>query len=163
MAAQGDVVETYSVYRSVCLLTGVTAINSPPSGNAAGVVCNGADMFPASQVDSGTNYFRRPAMESVIMAKGVGSGGTVTMTLRLWGYNASLAQWVPIGTGADSTKGILNAGAAIGEVKQDTALHCEPFYLAGCFERLYVEVTAIGGTSTAVEVWLVTPRINTHQ
>lgn len=158
----GDVKETLNVFRSTCLLAGVSATNSAPALATDGVPCNVENPFLANFADAGVNYYRRPAIESVIFVKVTGTG-TVSATVRMWGYHAASAEWYPLGAGADSTKGTINAAASMGEVKTDKVLHCEPLYLGGCFDRLYAEVVAISGTTPAVECWIATPRLNTYQ
>lgn len=162
MATTGDVSDKLDVFRAVCLLGGAIATNGAPSGAAAGVPCNTDSPFSAGHVETGTNYYRRPAAESTLFVFSTAGSGTMTVTLRLWGYLAAAGKWAPLGTGGDTTKGGLNAGAAIGETTADAIQHCEPFIYGGHFDRLYVEVAAIGGTSTSVDVWMVTPRINTY-
>lgn len=154
MSAQGDVVNSNNSKRAVCLLAGVAAPNGQPS-----LATDGVPVYPVNTVlgsDTGVSPNTRPARESTLFAKVVGSGGTVSATLRLWGYHKDLGEWVPIGTGADTTKGVLNSGSAIGATKTNKALHCEPLLLAGHFDRLYVEVTAISGTTATAEVWINT-------
>jgi hypothetical protein len=159
MTAAGDIkynTDNAAAFRAQCLLTGVTATNGQPSAAADGVPV----YLPVAQggADQGSSFPARAALESTIFLKGVGTGGTCTVTARLWGYLAALAVWVPVGAtpAGDTLKGTLNAGVAMGETKSDTVLHCEPFLLAGHFDRLYLEVSAIGGTGTTVEAWLVT-------
>lgn len=80
--------------------------------------------------------------------------GTMTVTCRLWGYNAVLGKWYPLGTGTASGKGVINAGAAIDEDIADTIRHCEVVTSLHRIDRVYLQVTAIGGTSTAVSAYL---------
>jgi NAD-specific glutamate dehydrogenase len=75
----------------------------------------------------------------------------MTATIRMWGYTTQGA-WVPIGAGADGTKGVINLQAAIGESGTDVIRHAELMRHLFHFQRLYAEVAAIGGTSTAVTV-----------
>jgi hypothetical protein len=77
--------------------------------------------------------------------------------LRLWGYNTTLAVWVPLGPGADTTKGQLNEETAIGETITDVGLHAERVHDVGLFDRIYLEVVSIGGTNAAVSAVIVTP------
>ncbi len=96
---------------------------------------------------------RRPTAASVIVASTAGSD-TMTVTLRLWGYSSAAASWSPVGVGTAAGKGVLNAGAAIAETSADKIAHAEPLTLPTHFDRAYCQVTAIGGTATAVSVWL---------
>lgn len=123
------------------ILASATATNSPPSGASAGAALSAL----------GRN---RPFLRGTFKMKSTAGSATMTVTLRLWGYDAALAVWMPLGTGTGSGKGVLNAGAAIDEVSADSLVHAEPLEFVGHFERLYVEITAIGGTSTAVTCYL---------
>jgi hypothetical protein len=154
--AAGDVKSgTSNAKRHICIFTGLAATNGQPSGATAGVPCY---MSHANRsADTGACYNTNAAREATLVVKGTGTG-TVTGTFRLWGYMTAATEWFPLGTGADSTKGIINGGAAIGEVKSDKVLHAEPVLMAGHFDRLYLECTAIGGSSPSFEAWLVTPR-----
>ena len=80
----------------------------------------------------------------------------MTVTLKLWGHSPLSDTWHPIGTNSDSTKrGMLNEGNAITENATDIITHAEIVQGISAFTRVYVEVTAIGGTATAISVWLV--------
>lgn len=153
--AVGDVVSYNNAIRAVCLMTGQAVANGAPSGASAGV-----PNYPNENkltAPSGASYSTKAARESNIMIKGTGSG-TVAGTFRLWGYLDALAEWVPLGVGADTTKGTLNAGNAIGETATDKVLHCEPVLLAGLFTRIYLELLSPSGTTPSFEAWLVTAR-----
>lgn len=144
--ATGLQAQTNSRSIALRLLEGATATNSPPSGASAGIALTALDAFFSG------NY--APPRCAVVVRSTAGSA-TMTVTVRLWGYYAN-AVWVPFGTGADTTKGTLNEGAAIGEGSvADTLTHTEILLFPALFDRVYAEVTAIGGTSTAVNVDLV--------
>lgn len=119
------------------ILEGATATNGVPSGSSAGhAMPTGAlAIVPGSTVSIGVYS--------------TAGSATMTATIRLWVYMTG--QWLPLGIGGDTTKGILNAGAAIGESSTEKIAHVELITM-GRFERMYAEVTAIGGTSTAVNV-----------
>ncbi len=120
------------------LLNAATATNSAPSGDRAGIPIGGV-------LDRGT-----------IAVKSTAGSGTMTVTLKLWGYVAPLEAWVPLGTHAtDATRGVLNQGVAIGEVVANSLEFAELVDGLSTFSRLYLEITAIGGTSTAVSAWLI--------
>lgn len=154
--ASGDVVTTNNCLRSVCLFAGLTATNGQPT-----LATDGIPGFPVNSVygsDSGHSAVNFGARDSSVMVKGTASGGVISFTGRLWGYHAQLAQWIPLGTGADTTKAILNGGVAIGATKTNTVLHAEPVLYAGHFDRLYLEATAVAGTAATFEAWMVTLR-----
>lgn len=81
----------------------------------------------------------------------------MTVTLRVWCYSPLTAAWHPLGSNAtEATRGVLNDGNAIDEDGSDNLVHAEPITGLGAFTRIYLEITAIGGTSTAVSAWLTT-------
>jgi hypothetical protein len=131
------------------LLAAATATNSPPSGATAGYSLNG------DQPGQPFGYGWRKANCGVIVVESTAGSGTMTVTLRLWCYSASSGSWVPLGSDAtESLRGVLNAKSAIDEDGADTLAHTESVSGLGGFSRIYCEVTAISGTSTAVDVWL---------
>lgn len=119
------------------LLASVTATNGAPSGGSAGLECNALRIFG-----------RIPSTVAIEIVSTAGSG-TMTATYRLWGYGGT--NWFPLGNSATATtKGVLNSGNADGEVAADLIRHLEPVNYPAFCTRLYLEITAIGGTSTAV-------------
>lgn len=128
------------------ILEGATATNSPPSGSSAGHASPAASNPPTIL----------PLPSSVVaLVYSTAGSATMTVTVKLWGYLSVPAVWVPLGTGADLTKGTLNAGAAIGETSTDVLRHSEVIANLFAFDRIYAEITAIGGTSTAINVDIV--------
>ncbi len=155
--AAGDVQGSGNAKRTICVLKGRTTTNSPPTAATDGVPCypDQNDLYNCT----GANFPGRASREAVLFVHNSAGSGTVTATVRLWGYLTMSGQWYPIGAGADATKGTINAGVALGESGvSDKINHCEPFYLMGMFDRLYAEVTVISGTSTAVDVYVTTGR-----
>jgi len=91
---------------------------------------------------------------AAVVLKSTAGSGTMTVTLKLWGYYDAMAAWAPIGVHATAaTKGVLNAGNAIGETGADSLRHAEVVSGLLRASRLYLEVAAIGGTATAVSAW----------
>jgi hypothetical protein len=94
----------------------------------------------------------------LLVASTAGSA-TMTATIKLWGVfriSGTLAYWAPLGTHATAaTKGIINEGNALGETGTDSIRHAEVIDLIEGIERVYAEITAIGGTNTAISAWLV--------
>jgi hypothetical protein len=132
--------------KAVEILASATATNSPPSANA-GVAVNALSLYGSV-----------PQRGALVIASTAGSG-TMTATFRLWGkLPVASGIWVPLGPGTDAAKGVINTGSAIGETGSDTLRHSEMVENLGMFERLYVEITAIGGTATAVTAWMVVQR-----
>ena len=134
--------------KSIVLLASVTATNSPPSGASAGLAIT----------DISNLYNFMPSEAGLLLYSTAGSG-TMTCTARLWGYHPGPAAWFPLGTGADATKGTINAASTLDETAADKLRHLEPLALLGIAgSRLYLEITAIGGTSTAVTAEIVVRR-----
>jgi hypothetical protein len=99
---------------------------------------------------------RRPRNAAIFVASTAGSG-TMTVTIKCWGYITAAATWAPCGKGSASLKGLLNNQNAIPEVSADSIVHFEPLDLPTTMDRFDVEFTAIGGTATAISVWIVIP------
>jgi hypothetical protein len=134
--------------KSIVILAPVTATNSPPSGASAGIA--------TTEI---SNLFNFMPSDAALLLYSTAGSGTMTATARLWGYHPSAADWFPIGTGAAATKGQINAVSTLDETGADKIRHCELLALAGLIgSRLYIEITAIGGTSTAVTAELVVRR-----
>jgi hypothetical protein len=132
------------------LLASATAANSEPSGGGAGIAINDIEK-------------PWPEFFGILVGSAAGSG-VLTCTLRLWGYNPTVRAgcaghtgWIPVGPGTGTTAGQLNGGVAITEVQADKLAHSEVLHRAALqhFTRLYLEIEAIGGTSTAIVAWLV--------
>ena len=134
---------------SVQLLTDADATNNKPTVTD-GVTTDGAllgDLWNAGKV--------------VLLIKNTDAEESTTksVTIRLWGFSQVSTTWVPLGVGGAATKGFANAGAACGETGTDIVTHAE--VVDGLFgiERVYAEVTAIGGALTTISAWLVNTRI----
>jgi hypothetical protein len=128
---------------AVLLLDTTTAANGQPSGAVGLAMSAFTDVF---------GPFGMPTDLTLELASTAGSG-VMTVTGRLWGRSIA-GIWSPLGIGADSTKGVIDAGSTIGETVTDAIRHAETVSLPGHFERLYFEVVNIGGTSTAVQARL---------
>lgn len=134
----------YDAYR---LLDAATATNSPPSGAAAGLDVSAI----------GGTFNRIPVAELQVYS--TAGSASMTCTLKLWGYDTVSTKWFPIGVGTGAAKGLLNGGAAIDEGPvADVISHSEPLYDLGCFSRIYLEITAIGGTGTSITANICIPR-----
>lgn len=113
------------------LLSAATATNSAPSGATAGVDLK----FTAGTV--------RNAAEHVLYVDFAGTGA-LSVTLKLWGYSEQRAKWYPMGT--------VNDASAITATTSGT--FAEVLYSVKHFDRVYLEVTAISGTSNTVNAYL---------
>jgi hypothetical protein len=132
------------------LLDGVTATNGVPTAGdktvghpLTGLGFTGAGHSPP--VDR---------VASVSLASTAGSG-TMTVTVRLWVWVEAMSDWAPLGADATAAnRGVLNDGNAIDEVDSDLLRHTELVTGLRNYSDVYAQVTAIGGTATAVDLWL---------
>ncbi len=97
-----------------------------------------------------------PCDEAVYLIRSVAGSGTMTATVRLWGYFQALGRWYVLGTG--SAQGVLNGGVAIGEISTSTNQIAQAEGMAGLryCSSLYAEIVgALGGTATEIELHAV--------
>lgn len=120
------------------ILTAVTAANGIPSGATAGVPLRG----PLCTVD----YDVGDVDALLAVVKSTAGSGTMVAKVKIWGYVTGAACWVPLL--------FLNAGADIAEAGADNLAHSEIVRGVRECSRIYAEVVSIGGTATAVEVWI---------
>ncbi len=133
------------------LLSAATATNGVPTAATAtaGFPLAGLAFTGLSHNVSGDN-------QSAIVLKSTAGSGTMTCTLKLWVYSNAVAEWMPYGTDStDANKGLLNEGNAIGEVNSNSLIHAELVNGLHHFDYVYLEITAIGGTATAVDAYLI--------
>lgn len=112
------------------LLTAATATTSAPSSSS-----DGAEIPRWWGTDEGTIY-----------VQSTDGADTMTCKVRMWGYQPRLDEWFDLG--------LLNAGADIAETDTDSIRHQERISGLAPFTRLHGQLTAIGGTSTAITVSL---------
>jgi hypothetical protein len=123
------------------LLDAAIATNSPPSGASAGRALSDLPV-----ADFGTYYESKSV--GVLVYSTAGSA-TMTVTIDIWGYDSIAGAWFNLGR--------LNAGSAIAETGTDVIRYAEVMDDLFDWDRLYAEVVAIGGTSTAITVDLRVP------
>lgn len=127
--ALGDVTQTIAGQSCMVeLLASVTAANNPPSGSTAGLEINALNVYGAVPTT---------ARFGVVSTAG---SGTMTCALRLWGYVGG--KWVVLK--------VLNGGSNIAETGTDSIAYSEEVTTIHVCARLFLEVTAIAGTATAV-------------
>jgi hypothetical protein len=139
------------------LLEAATATNGVPSSYAAAGVDVGAIL------DERYGKGAWPSSCGVAVHTSAGSG-TMTATIKLWGGvlgigAAAAGVYLSAGTGAAATSGLLNGGAAFDEHASDNINRLDVIDLPGICRKWYAEVTAIGGTGTAVTVDLIFPAV----
>lgn len=136
------------------LLDGVTATNGVPTAGSATV----GFALKSGKDAGGVNRSIPPDGQCAIVVESTAGSGTMTATLKLWVYSDAVGEWVPLGTNATAAdKGKLNEGNAIAEFAAvaDRLLHTELVNGLAHYERVYLEVVAIGGTGTAIDAWLI--------
>jgi len=131
---------------SLEILASRTTTNSPPTQSDAtvGVACDAIKAAFGGKIPD------------ALTLQIVSTAGSATMTCAatIWVYAGG--KWGKPGLGATSAaKGLLNGGSTIDEVTADTICHFETVDFLAHFERVYIEITAIGGTSTAVKALLL--------
>jgi hypothetical protein len=133
------------------IVTGATANSAVPSAATAGVSIWRGRGEPR-QLDLGLLDTCNTA--NIVVWSTAGTG-VLTVTVRLWFYSSHTGKWHPFGAGADGTKGTINAGNAMGETDADIVAHTEVIKDFQGFDRVYAQILAIGGTSTAISVAFV--------
>lgn len=132
------------------LLNEATATNGAPSAATDGFSLRG-------QAASAAGESNEPPWGSTaaIAINSTAGSGTMTGTFKLWVYANATAVWMPYGTDATAAnKGLLNEGNAIGETGTDTIRHTELVNGLWHYDRVYLEITAIGGTGPAFTAYL---------
>ena len=135
------------------VLDGVIATNGVPTAGSATV---GEPLKGIAF--SGLSHNVPGDGQVAFVLKSVAGSATMTVSVKLWVYSNAVAEWVPYGTDAtDDNKGLLNEGNAIAELTAvaNRLLHGELVNGLHNWDRVYAQVTAIGGTDTAVDAWLV--------
>lgn len=145
--AVGDIKGASNIKRSICLMTGQTSnTGAPPSATA------GLNTYPdPNNYSSESGCFfavEYPELSTLTIHSTAGSG-TMVGTFTLWGYLNGPGQWFPIK---------VNGGTALAETSSDDIQYQEGFTRLGHFDRLYLDLEAVGGTATAFEAWLTTAR-----
>lgn len=131
------------------LLDAATAANSPPSSATAG--------HSLRHRQTGGQGYWRGKNDGVLLIKSTAGSGTMTATFRVWCYSPLTAAWHALGSNStEASRGLLNTASAVDEDGTDNIHHAEPITGLGAFTRIYLEITTIGGTSTAVSAYLVT-------
>lgn len=120
------------------ILAAVTAANGVPSTAAHGVPLRGPQCLVDEDVGDVDNL--------LVVVKSTAGSATMVAKVRIWGYVVGASAWVPLL--------YLNAGADIAEASADSLRHSEIVRGVRECARIFAEVVSIGGTATAVEVWI---------
>lgn len=93
------------------------------------------------------------ADEITVLVHSTAGSGTLTASIRMWGYCAVAARWYNLG--------LLNGGTDIAESDTDALSHVETLDGMRRFIRLYAEIESLGGTNTAVTLLAFPSRATT--
>lgn len=138
-------------------MVGQTANTAAPS-----LVTDGVPNYPVEKIygtDTGACYQGYAARESFLTLFTTAGSGTLAGTFTLWGY---LAKGTAGASGPNGGNGIwvpvvkVNGGTGFSSATPVT--YAERELNLGLYDRLYLQLTAVGGTSTAWEAWLTTAR-----
>lgn len=112
--------------------------------------------FPLNGSVDGTPFHWRLQDSGMLFLKSTAGSGVMTVTPRIWLYSESTHGWHPAGINSTmASRGLLNDGTAIGEDGADNLTHAEPIQYLSASDFIYAEIVAIGGTATAVDLFLV--------
>jgi len=132
------------------LLDGATATNGVPT---AGDVTVGFPLYGIGRTGKSHNV---PA-DGVASLTAVSTAGSGTMTcqLRIWLWVDAITNWAPYGGHATAaSRGLINLANAIDEVDANLLSHTELISGLNNYKRIYAQVAAIGGTDTAIDLWI---------
>lgn len=124
----------------IALNSGVAAANGAPTLATQGFALRGATVRIDKQLRD------KVMLDPVIGIKSTAGSGVMTVTVRVWGYSTDQATWYAYKN--------LNAGAAIAETGNDTINYAEACDGLGHFDRVYVEVVALAGTTPSFDCFL---------
>jgi hypothetical protein len=147
----GDIIRVGD-WAAVCLLVGVTQDSEAPAPSA---LADGVSVNTLLEAFGG----RIPEDVMLVLASRSGSG-TLSGSWRLWEGFGTLAGrhatglWCPADIGPDATKGIINAGSAIGESLSDKVRHCERINVTAAALSVALQGTGIVGTSPVFDAWI---------
>ncbi len=121
------------------------------TGMAGGITVG----FPLNGSVDGTPFRWHLHDAGVLQMVSTAGSGTMTVTVRLWVYSELTHAWHPLGVNATMTlRGVIDDGTAITEDGADVLTHTEPVQFLSGWDYIYPEIVAIGGTATAVDLFL---------
>ena len=144
-----DVKVRFNCKKDIEILSAAVANNSPPASATAGVAMYETDRFGQTnaQFENGANFPHQPASKHQLCIKGTVTAAQILVgTFTLWGYLASANAWFKIN---------VNGGSALAETSTDAIGYTETFSNLSAFDRVYLELSSIGGTGATFSAWLV--------
>lgn len=148
--ALGDVKVRSNCKKDIVLLAGATANNGAPAAATDGIRMYEYDKLGQSSTlfKDGVNFPHQPVAKHRLCIKGtVTAGQTLVGTFTLWGYLESAGVWFQVK---------VNGGSALAETDTDKIGYTEVFDLLSSFDRIYLQLAAIGGAGATFDAYLVT-------
>jgi hypothetical protein len=149
-------VKSTDIKRSIVLMAASTANVAAPTLATDGVPTQSTKNQKLMEgVDVGAFYYGRDAGQSTLMIKGrVTAAQTLVGTFTLWGYLTEADAWfeIPVNGGTAVTP------TAMAETTADQINFQQRFENLGHYDRIALELAAIGGTGATFSAWLVTGR-----
>lgn len=121
---------------AVEILASATAANGIPSGT------NGVEMNALRSLGAVPDRLR-------LGVKSTAGSGTMTVTLRAWFRFGSTIGWM-VGQAIEASSATRQTAVALAETGADSIAYTEVISVPGAADRIYLEIVAIAGTSTAV-------------
>lgn len=151
--AAGTVTST-DIKRTIKLLEDAVANSAVPSVATDGHPCYPTQTQERAAAEESWCFYRgRDAGQSTLNAYGtVTAGQILTFTLTLWGYLTAAGKWfeIPLNGGTAVTP------VALAETDTDLISFQQRLENLGHYDRLYLQVTGIGGTGASINAWLTT-------
>jgi hypothetical protein len=139
--------------KAIVLLENAAANTGAPTLATQGVPVNPDSGFGFTPADTAHGFAGRDARESTLLIYGACTAAQVlTGTFTLWGYLAASGKWYEIPVAG----GTRVAPIALPETDADVVTHVERFQNLGHFDRIFLELAAIGGAGASFSAHLVT-------
>lgn len=149
--AVSDIKTVSNAKKAIQIMAAATANVAAPATSTDGIaVYTSGGQEP---LVNGHAFGGRPPLYSTLCIKGrVTAGQVLTGTFTLWGYLAAADAWfeIAVNGGTEVTP------VAIAETSTDQINYQEQFMNLGHFDRLALELAAIGGSGATFDAWLVT-------
>jgi len=150
--AAGTIYSKSNAKKGLCLMAAATGNVAAPT-----LATDGYPMYPTNQItaDDGHCFTASAAPVSTLMIKGrCTAGQTLVGTFTLWGYDAAMDAWfeIPVNGGTAITP------VALAETSSDQINFQQQFNNLGHYDRIALDLAAIGGAGATFDAMLVTSR-----
>ncbi len=149
----GSISGTANCKRDICIMAPATIANvAAPSAATDGVPVYNT-LATNRGADNGVAFGAQPPRVCTLLIKGTATAAEVLVgTFTLWGYHRASATWyeIPVNGGTTITP------VAMAETDTDKITYQAQVNNLGHFERVALQLAAIGGAGASFEAWLVT-------